>query len=1796
MKRKKVMSVILSAVMAVSLTVTTFAADAVPAAGIVTEESGETGGENATPAGDTSKTNQDETWNQQKDENTGNNQETPENKEAKVQENGNSNAKNDDKKDVKKETNNKTDTTATLSDETEKKEVKTSESWTAEDFTYTNMSQTLNGCDYTRQFVVAGRAIAGFSESGKEKAASNKNLVLPSKDTDGTTLVGVADEAFKEQGLTSVTFPTGMMVDYDDTVTHVVTRRGNFIIGSQAFANNKLTNVYLPEGVIAIMSSAFKNNEISNVSIPHTVWWVENSCFASNKLTTVGFPKTCDFQMQIHALAFAQNNIKSVRLPDYTEVVEKKAFYWNPGMEDCPAEAGEKEQSMGGVVYMYTDNPNLANMERIHTIDRTATSQKSWHQKLIVGTAPEEKGAWTSADFTYEGTKITGLSDSGLKKRKTNKNLMLPDKNTAGEYITEIASTQNETGLFATDAEGFDYVSFPSHLEKIGDRAFVNNGLTGMDSFPQTLKEIGMASFQQNKLTSVILPDSVTTVGGGAFGSNPTIQTIVISKGMTEIAGGTFGCSTGDMWMENLTELTIPDNITKIGQNAFAGNNIKKIVIPSSVKEIGKYAFSTKNYLKDTCTVELSEGLVTIGDYAFRNKVIDKIEIPSTVTGIKKNTFLKQYSDDTAAVKTKVYVNKMQYSDKKNFPDSDSHVYKLKIDPNDTEWDAYDFTYAESKDVSMDASSLTLYPAHNTDKSITLTPYLITGLSESGEAKLEVNKHLVIPAADTNGRQVTGIGPKAFYKKGIESVTFPSGVMADVESNVKDEVADGVTQRGNFIILANAFFGNNLTSLTLPEGVIAVGTNAFNSNASLGYVSIPHTMWKIEKTAFGRCALETVEFPETCDFKLNIDSQAFAVNKIKAVELPKRVEKVDKFAFAMNTGMEAIDASAPVTWGGKKGYGVVYMYADESAKSESFVDHLDSTGTHKSYAQKLITDQKMPEELKPWNANDFTYSEDGATITGLSESGIAKRASKPDIILPDTNPDGVVITGIADSTNGTGGLFATSSEKLNSVALPANLVSIGKNAFADSGIGDVEFPETLKKIGMSAFRQVNITKIILPDSVASVGNGAFASCFKVEKVKISAGMTEIPSGFLSCSGKTSAEKFTELIIPKGITKIGANAFAGNYLKKLEIPEGVTEIGNYAFSQVQAMKNLEEITLPEGLESIGRYAFRHVKVKSAILPSTVTVLDKNAFEGSDYTVALYTSNKEQLSDHDKFVAAGVKHKTVYSNLIGTGWSYDDFTFDGATVTGWSDQGNKTRLKVKDLIIPEINPETGEAITKIGDEAFKIPDDEVDQLKDSVTSPNGMQTVKIQDTVTEIGKKAFEYNSLSKVGISDTVTTIGESAFHGNQLTELVLPDSVTTLGTGAFSENNITSLKLSKNVTVIPQGAFSMNIRLEHVDIPDTVTEIGDMAFAGARLTTLEIPKFVTKIGRKAFHLHHLEEIVIPGNVKEIGESAFEGTFKAIRMKKIVLEEGVESIGKNAFKEGYIESVELPESLKSLDKTAFTNNAGTNNDHVVILYTSNPEHLKFEESDVQKIVFRAEWGADCFTFDENGVLTGLSEKGKALVKQNTDVVIPDETANGKAITEIAADAFSGYGITSVKLPKGLKRIGEKAFVNNKLTTVELPDTMEAIGANAFADNEEVVKLKVPSKEVYDKLKGTEYDNAQLDWKTEEPDPTPDPTPTPDPGTKDEPSNGNNGNTGNNGNNGNNGNGSAAKPSAGKKKGKTQRTGKHAAGNKASQNSRKSAKTGDQSPVMPLAAGAVVSLLAVLAVLKKRRTVK
>lgn len=103
------------------------------------------------------------------------------------------------KVDVEKEETKETKTDEKQADTEKVEKTIDSSVWTAEDFTYTEMSQRLNGCDYTRDFKITGTAIAGFSETGTEKIKVNKDLVIPSKDDKGETIVGIADSALKNR-------------------------------------------------------------------------------------------------------------------------------------------------------------------------------------------------------------------------------------------------------------------------------------------------------------------------------------------------------------------------------------------------------------------------------------------------------------------------------------------------------------------------------------------------------------------------------------------------------------------------------------------------------------------------------------------------------------------------------------------------------------------------------------------------------------------------------------------------------------------------------------------------------------------------------------------------------------------------------------------------------------------------------------------------------------------------------------------------------------------------------------------------------------------------------------------------------------------------------------------------------------------------------------------------------------------------------------------------------------------------------------------------------------------------------------------------------------------------------------------------------------------------------------------------------------------------------------------------------------------------------------------------------------
>ena len=106
---------------------------------------------------------------------------------------------------------------------------------------------------------------------------------------------------------------------------------------------------------------------------------------------------------------------------------------------------------------------------------------------------------------------------------------------------------------------------------------------------------------------------------------------------------------------------------------------------------------------------------------------------------------------------------------------------------------------------------------------------------------------------------------------------------------------------------------------------------------------------------------------------------------------------------------------------------------------------------------------------------------------------------------------------------------------------------------------------------------------------------------------------------------------------------------------------------------------------------------------------------------------------------------------------------------------------------------------------------------------------------------------------------TVTGIGNNAFNPSllgesEMTSISIPNTVTSIGEGAFANCSLlTSIVIPDAVTVINNGTFSSCSGLTSISIPDAVTAIGMGAFSGcSSLTSITIPNAVTAIGESAF--------------------------------------------------------------------------------------------------------------------------------------------------------------------------------------------------------------------------------------------------------------------------------------------------------------------------------------------------------
>lgn len=110
------------------------------------------------------------------------------------------------------------------------------------------------------------------------------------------------------------------------------------------------------------------------------------------------------------------------------------------------------------------------------------------------------------------------------------------------------------------------------------------------------------------------------------------------------------------------------------------------------------------------------------------------------------------------------------------------------------------------------------------------------------------------------------------------------------------------------------------------------------------------------------------------------------------------------------------------------------------------------------------------------------------------------------------------------------------------------------------------------------------------------------------------------------------------------------------------------------------------------------------------------------------------------------------------------------------------------------------------------------------------------------------------TVTKGEITYTVTKIGAYAFYQNTgITGVTLPESVTSIGEAAFAESGLTSFTFPTGVTEVPEKCFSGCPSLSSVTLAPETTAIGIEAFASTpALTELELPAALEYICMNAF--------------------------------------------------------------------------------------------------------------------------------------------------------------------------------------------------------------------------------------------------------------------------------------------------------------------------------------------------------
>lgn len=364
----------------------------------------------------------------------------------------------------------------------------------------------------------------------------------------------------------------------------------------------------------------------------------------------------------------------------------------------------------------------------------------------------------------------------------------------------------------------------------------------------------------------------------------------------------------------------------------------------------------------------------------------------------------------------------------------------------------------------------------------------------------------------------------------------------------------------------------------------------------------------------------------------------------------------------------------------------------------------------------------------------------------------------------------------------------------------------------------------------------------------------------------------------------------------------------------------------------------------------------------------------------------------------------------------------------------------------VMLQAMLPVSAFAADEAGDAA-----DEADEAAETVEDVGQAKLARVQNTdpnfeIDEDGVLVAYHGPGGYVIIPDGVTAIGDYVFTENEkVTGVNIPESVTYIGESAFAGTSLTSITIPASVTMMGAGPFAFCIYLteisvaaENLDFQDIDGVLFDdtgevlIQYPAGRTGEYEIPEDVVTIAEDAFRSSQLSEIYIPEGVTTIKEDAFWSS----RVREFYIPASVTTIGDGALGSVYTEYIWVDEN---------------NNDFVTIYGALL--------NDAETRLIR------CF----------------ATMEDTYNCFVPN------SVTSIDSGAFAWCrNLTKVVIPNGVTTIKEATFQGSRnLVTVVIPDSVTNIDGWAFNDCDSLMDIYYTDTEAeWNNITVNDYKNEDL----------------------------------------------------------------------------------------------------------------